>query len=138
MPSISSCEAMSQGQDGSVSGMDDLESLVSVCSLENLHMLNRTKLNERMKTMIYDRYSFNRDHCSTNMPIHKCRQEIMDAIRENPVVVLQGNTGCGKTTQVRSRDHINVNLTVGLYSRSHKPSRQAGGFIFVEKSDRNL
>eukprot|EP00756_Hemistasia_phaeocysticola_P048148 Hpha_TRINITY_DN22588_c0_g1::TRINITY_DN22588_c0_g1_i1::g.185180::m.185180/K14442/DHX36, RHAU; ATP-dependent RNA helicase DHX36 len=34
------------------------------------------------------------------LPMFKHRQQIVDAIRESPVVVLQGETGCGKTTQL--------------------------------------
>ena len=34
------------------------------------------------------------------LPIHAMKQEIMSAIHENPVVLIRGNTGCGKTTQV--------------------------------------
>lgn len=36
------------------------------------------------------------------LPIIAMEQEIMEAIAENPVVVLCGATGCGKTTQARS------------------------------------
>lgn len=36
----------------------------------------------------------------TNLPIVGMEQEIMEAISENDVIVLCGETGCGKTTQV--------------------------------------
>ncbi|KAG0481003.1 hypothetical protein HPP92_011861, partial [Vanilla planifolia] len=35
-----------------------------------------------------------------NLPIIMMEQEIMEAINENPVLILCGETGCGKTTQV--------------------------------------
>ncbi|XP_070142326.1 probable ATP-dependent RNA helicase spindle-E [Drosophila kikkawai] len=35
-----------------------------------------------------------------NLPIYAKREEIMAAINANPVVILTGETGCGKTTQV--------------------------------------
>ncbi|KAH8394703.1 hypothetical protein KR222_002076, partial [Zaprionus bogoriensis] len=34
------------------------------------------------------------------LPIAAMRTEIMAAINENPVVIIRGNTGCGKTTQI--------------------------------------
>ncbi|XP_030369057.1 dosage compensation regulator isoform X2 [Scaptodrosophila lebanonensis] len=34
------------------------------------------------------------------LPIASMRSEIMTAINENPVVIIRGNTGCGKTTQI--------------------------------------
>lgn len=36
----------------------------------------------------------------SKLPIHNFRTKLMDAINDNPVVIIQGNTGCGKTTQV--------------------------------------
>lgn len=34
------------------------------------------------------------------LPIAAMRSEILSAINENPVVIIRGNTGCGKTTQI--------------------------------------
>jgi len=34
------------------------------------------------------------------LPIFNKKHEILDIIRDNPVVIVQGGTGCGKTTQV--------------------------------------
>ncbi|XP_062122470.1 probable ATP-dependent RNA helicase spindle-E [Drosophila sulfurigaster albostrigata] len=47
----------------------------------------------------YEKYHFdlNRDK---NLPIYAHCGEIMAAINDNPVVILKGETGCGKTTQV--------------------------------------
>ncbi|XP_055534958.1 dosage compensation regulator isoform X1 [Wyeomyia smithii] len=44
------------------------------------------------------------------LPIAKVRGQIMEAINENPVVLIRGNTGCGKTTQIAQyilEDYIN-------------------------------
>ncbi|XP_055390609.1 dosage compensation regulator [Condylostylus longicornis] len=44
------------------------------------------------------------------LPIAKMRNEIMSAINDNPVVLIRGNTGCGKTTQIAQyilEDYIN-------------------------------
>ena len=35
-----------------------------------------------------------------NLPIYGHEEEIVKSIRENDIVVLSGDTGCGKTTQV--------------------------------------
>ncbi|VVC92989.1 unnamed protein product [Leptidea sinapis] len=34
------------------------------------------------------------------LPVHAMRSQIMEAINDNPVIIIRGNTGCGKTTQV--------------------------------------
>ena len=36
----------------------------------------------------------------SELPIYKMKGEIIEAIQENSVVLIRGNTGCGKTTQV--------------------------------------
>ncbi|CAN0267513.1 unnamed protein product, partial [Ectocarpus sp. 12 AP-2014] len=38
--------------------------------------------------------------CARNLPAHLQRKDIVKTIRDNQVVVLSGETGCGKTTQV--------------------------------------
>ncbi|XP_049290301.1 dosage compensation regulator isoform X1 [Anopheles funestus] len=44
------------------------------------------------------------------LPISAMRRKIMEAINEHPVVLIRGNTGCGKTTQIAQyilEDYIN-------------------------------
>lgn len=36
----------------------------------------------------------------SQLPVFNAKQSILDAIYDNPVVIIRGNTGCGKTTQV--------------------------------------
>lgn len=36
----------------------------------------------------------------SQLPVFAMKQEIMNAIYDNPVTIIRGNTGCGKTTQV--------------------------------------
>ncbi|XP_058803551.1 dosage compensation regulator isoform X2 [Phymastichus coffea] len=36
----------------------------------------------------------------SNLPVFTKKNEIMNAINDNPVIIIRGNTGCGKTTQV--------------------------------------
>lgn len=47
----------------------------------------------------YKKYRFDLNR-NKNLPIYEQREDILTAIRENPVVILKGETGCGKTTQV--------------------------------------
>ena len=35
-----------------------------------------------------------------NLPIYRHREEIINSIKNNDVIILSGDTGCGKTTQV--------------------------------------
>ena len=37
-----------------------------------------------------------------SLPIWQYRDRIVEAIRENQVVIVAGDTGCGKSTQVRT------------------------------------
>ena len=39
-------------------------------------------------------------HEREQLPVKKFEEEIMNAVHRNPVVIIRGATGCGKTTQV--------------------------------------
>lgn len=56
--------------------------------------------NENVDGSVYGRYNFEYRRPSKELPIFACRENILDKIYCNTVVVLQGSTGCGKTTQV--------------------------------------
>ena len=47
---------------------------------------------------VYTRYKF--DRILPDLPICEMKDYILDAIDDNPVIILEGATGCGKTTQV--------------------------------------
>ncbi|XP_028166135.1 probable ATP-dependent RNA helicase spindle-E [Ostrinia furnacalis] len=51
-------------------------------------------------TEVYNKYSFQRKEDTNNLAINEYKQEILDRIRGFPVVIIEGPTGCGKTTQV--------------------------------------
>lgn len=40
-----------------------------------------------------------------SLPIWQYRDRIVEAIRDNQVVIVAGDTGCGKSTQVRTGLH---------------------------------
>lgn len=48
---------------------------------------------------VYSRYSFDHTY-NKSLPITEKRQTILDTINHNPVTIIQGATGSGKTTQV--------------------------------------
>lgn len=48
---------------------------------------------------VYNRYKFNRT--LPDLPIIEMKDHILNVIEKNEIVVLEGATGCGKTTQVR-------------------------------------
>lgn len=54
----------------------------------------------RLDEEYYKKYRFNLNR-DRNLPIYSKREEIVNAINTHPVVILKGETGCGKTTQVR-------------------------------------
>ncbi len=39
-------------------------------------------------------------HDQQNLPIYQYKDKIVEAVREHQVVVVAGDTGCGKSTQV--------------------------------------
>ena len=42
-----------------------------------------------------------------NLPIYKIRSKLISEIRQNPALILLGETGCGKTTQIPQYIHEN-------------------------------
>jgi HrpA-like RNA helicase len=52
---------------------------------------------------LINKYNFSRVGSSTTykkLPVEAHKEDIIDAIDSNPVVVISGHTGCGKTTQI--------------------------------------
>ncbi|XP_022219578.1 probable ATP-dependent RNA helicase spindle-E [Drosophila obscura] len=80
---------------------------------------NEASPNIRTDAEFYERYNFNLNRVK-GLPIYAKREEIINAINENPVVILKGETGCGKTTQVpqyildegfKSKQYCNIVVT---------------------------
>ncbi|XP_068618918.1 probable ATP-dependent RNA helicase spindle-E [Battus philenor] len=86
---LGECESVS-------GGLDSLEQLSSCfTSRQNLE-----ELTEESMTEVYNKYSFQRKEDTNNLAINPYRQQILDRITGFPVVIIEGPTGCGKTTQV--------------------------------------
>uniref|UniRef100_A0A182S9B5 Helicase ATP-binding domain-containing protein n=1 Tax=Anopheles maculatus TaxID=74869 RepID=A0A182S9B5_9DIPT len=71
--------------------------------------ITRTKLSQLLQIVSHyldfrQREKFNRlrklRQAQANLPVAKHREEIVEAVRNERVVVLAGDTGCGKSTQV--------------------------------------
>uniref|UniRef100_A0A182M585 RNA helicase n=1 Tax=Anopheles culicifacies TaxID=139723 RepID=A0A182M585_9DIPT len=63
------------------------------------------------RNMLRDRQELQKSMVTREkLPISAMRRPIMEAINEHPVVLIRGNTGCGKTTQIAQfilEDYIN-------------------------------
>jgi len=55
---------------------------------------DRLKLDSSLQAMIKKR---------EELPVFSMKSGIMNAISDNSVIIIRGNTGCGKTTQVWTR-----------------------------------
>lgn len=61
---------------------------------------NIGELTEEAMTEVYNKYSFQMKEDTNNLAINEYKQQILDRIHGFPVVIVEGPTGCGKTTQV--------------------------------------
>jgi ATP-dependent RNA helicase TDRD9 len=83
---------MMESEDGAKAGTSKLDELDGM-SYDIMEDNQKTAIHE-----IYRSFEFNRPYAK--LPILASKDEILMAISENPVIILQGDTGCGKTTQV--------------------------------------
>ena len=58
------------------------------------------------------------------LPVHKCKEDLMSVIRENQIVVVVGETGSGKTTQMTQYMHEAGYTTFGMVG-TRQPRRVA-------------
>lgn len=56
-------------------------------------------VNENDYDDVYDRYKFDQYDNSGMLPIYSSKRKILKVLEESPILILQGATGCGKTTQ---------------------------------------
>ncbi|CAH2094465.1 unnamed protein product [Euphydryas editha] len=90
------CERERDVYESMTGGLDSLEQLSSWgASVQNVE-----KLTEEAMTEVYSKYSFKMSEDTKNLSIHAYHDNIMDRIKAFPVVIIEGPTGCGKTTQV--------------------------------------
>ena len=82
-------------------------------------MHNETSAVGSDKVYVYENYNFNHNY-DKKLPVYKYHDEIVRTIETNQVTIVQGVTGCGKTTQVaqyiiddyaRQNRHCNIVVT---------------------------
>ncbi|XP_041768072.1 dosage compensation regulator isoform X1 [Anopheles merus] len=76
----------------------------------SLDQLSEDLLNESSSRLKDDMELQKSMRTREKLPISAMRKPIMEAINEHPVVLIRGNTGCGKTTQIAQfilEDYIN-------------------------------
>lgn len=66
----------------------------------SLEQLSEDLLQNARDKKVNDRDLEQRTKARETLPIHAMRRQIMEAINDNSVVLVRGNTGCGKTTQI--------------------------------------
>lgn len=75
-----------------------------------LDQLSEDLMNAARERAQQDKELQERMRARSELPIAVMRNRIMEAINEHPVVLIRGNTGCGKTTQIAQfilEDYIN-------------------------------
>ncbi|KAJ8934695.1 hypothetical protein NQ318_009570 [Aromia moschata] len=65
-----------------------------------LETLSEQMLNEAKEKMASDVNLQKGNEERKSLPVYSMKGVIMEAINEHPVIIIRGNTGCGKTTQV--------------------------------------
>lgn len=70
--------------------------------------------NEKDYDDIYDRYKFDQYENSGKLPIYSSKQKILKVLAESPVLILQGSTGCGKTTQAWFFAYMYLDCSVAI------------------------
>lgn len=73
------------------------EGYLATASLDQLseELLTTARDRKMNDDSLQDRQKFRE-----NLPIAAMRGRLMEAINDNPVIIVRGNTGCGKTTQI--------------------------------------
>lgn len=72
---------------------------------QKLTLLDAQQIDEpasdRAVDEVYKKYNFaHRTQAATQLPVHAFKSEILSKISKFPAVVIEGSTGCGKSTQV--------------------------------------
>ncbi|XP_055533952.1 probable ATP-dependent RNA helicase spindle-E [Wyeomyia smithii] len=78
------------------SNLEDVDDDTSMADEDEEH--TKTLKAKEMMFPLFQRYNFTLK--PNKLPINYNKAEILDKIRNNAVTILQGQTGCGKTTQV--------------------------------------
>ena len=79
----------------------DVESALTLENLKEFQKVIRHFVNFLQRQKFQRIMKIRQDQA--NLPIYQYKHEILSAVRENQVVLIAGDTGCGKSTQVSKR-----------------------------------
>ncbi|XP_076264863.1 dosage compensation regulator mle [Rhynchophorus ferrugineus] len=73
------------------------EGFLATATMEQIseHMLEEAKLKQTSDIKLQDALNSRQ-----KLPVFANKGKLMEAINDNPVIIIRGNTGCGKTTQI--------------------------------------
>lgn len=89
---LSSLSVKSEDVDNRTDGINDVEDFTTV-TYKGTSIINDNLC------QIYKNYNFNYN-CQEDLPINSMKEKIVSMIESSQVVVIEGATGCGKSTQV--------------------------------------
>lgn len=106
-------QSIDDGTSSMTSGLENVHDTISTVAtvVDHSHGVTLPEgMTEEAAVRIYEDYN-TRHQYDPNLPITKCREEIVDLIESQPVTVIHGETGSGKTTQVAQyiMDHYAAN-----------------------------
>lgn len=84
---------------------------------EELRRAHRKERADQNGDSIYTRYNLGFKE-ATHLPIEKCRQEILQKIRQNTVTVLTGSTGCGMYYYMHRESYFWLKLSSNMHTNS--------------------
>lgn len=77
---------------------------------------NTINASGNIEASVYEKYNFERLLTSSHdLPVYKKKDEILATIEKHPTVVIEGSTGCGKSTQVCMLHTISHKFRSGKY-----------------------
>ena len=78
------------------------------------------------------------NHLRTLLPIYLYRDKILETIRDNQITIIQGETGCGKTTQLPQYlsevGYTNNNLKIGITQPRRVAAMSVAARVAYEKN----
>ncbi|TMW57702.1 hypothetical protein Poli38472_014305 [Pythium oligandrum] len=114
-------------QDEEIAEPDDTDINYKADSQFSTHFKKQKAVSEFAKTRtIQEQRRF--------LPIYQCREELMQVIRENQIVVIVGETGSGKTTQLTQYLHEDGYSKYGMIGCT-QPRRVAATSVAARVSD---
>ncbi|XP_052744057.1 probable ATP-dependent RNA helicase spindle-E isoform X2 [Bicyclus anynana] len=92
------CEVERQMSNSLAGGLNSMEQLSIRDSVLSINQIQ--SLTEEAMTEVYSKYSFQRKEDTGKLAIYNFHEEILKRIQTFPITIIEGPTGCGKTTQV--------------------------------------